>query len=261
MESQNRHQVLVSAPTSWLQIYDASGESEDALRTGIRGVFSHGEARALRIINAIPGRDLLSFWSGIGQTLGSTMPIGSDGAVGVVRHGNNDWMDVRYDPQRQQTFRHASAAQPLHTDSAHVATVPGFALMVMAKQAQSGGETVLLDVETLAQAARADDPALFTEMTELPVNMALPPGTGSHEPILQKRGDRLSIRWNYYRVVPGQGDRVDAFRERSTRSSHGLHRQRTQRYFAWKRATRSCSTTVASYTGAAHSRPTPMAIG
>jgi hypothetical protein len=156
----------------------------------------------------------LSFWSGIGQTLGSTMPIGSDGAVGVVRHGNNDWMDVRYDPQRQQTFRHASAAQPLHTDSAHVATVPGFALMVMAKQAQSGGETVLLDVETLAQAARADDPALFTEMTELPVNMALPPGTGSHEPILQKRGDRLSIRWNYYRVVPGQGDRVDAFRER-----------------------------------------------
>ncbi len=70
-------------------MYDASGESEDVLRTGIRDVFSRGEARALRIINATPGVDLLSFWSGIGQTLGSTMPIGSDGAVGVATSRTN----------------------------------------------------------------------------------------------------------------------------------------------------------------------------
>ena len=90
---------------------------------------------------------------------------------------------------------------------------PGIALMIMAKQAATGGETILLDASSLARIAEAEAPELFIEMTTLPVNMALPPATGSHEPVLQKRDGRWSMRWNYYRVVPGQGERVDAFRE------------------------------------------------
>ncbi len=206
--------MAVSARKSWFNVYDASGESEDALRAGVRDAFVRGGVRALRIVNASPGADPLTFWNGVGSALGSAYAIGADGAIDIVKRDGADWMDVRFDPQRQHSFRHANSAQPLHTDSAHVATRPGFALMVMAKQSASGGETVLADVATIARIAQSEDPALFADMTQLPVNMALPPASGSHEPVLQKHGDRWSMRWNYYRVVPGQGERVDAFRER-----------------------------------------------
>jgi alpha-ketoglutarate-dependent taurine dioxygenase len=206
--------VISSSVHPWYRVVsvERSGTVE-TLRAVVRDAFASG-VRALRIVDAASGPDPLSFWHDVGGAIGSSVPIGDDAAVRTVRHRDRDWMDVRFDPGRQDTFRHARTAQPLHTDGAHVRQAPGFALMVMAKQSGSGGASVLLDAATIARVASSEDPALFADLTTLPVNMALPPARGSHAPILARTDSGWYARWNYYRVVPGQGERVAAFCER-----------------------------------------------
>ena len=197
----------------WYLNYDGASDSLESLRAAISSTFANG-VRAMHVTGVDAGADPLTFWHAAASGLGSSIAIRQDAAVGTVRFGNHDWMDVRFEPSRQDTFRHACVAQPLHTDGAHVAGAGGFALMFMAKQAQSGGETVLVDAATVARILDRDDPALLRDVTELPVHMVLPPGEGSRDPLLARAGDDWTIRWNYYRVAPGQHERIDAMRER-----------------------------------------------
>lgn len=202
----------------WYRVYDAEDYARDALRSALVADFESGAVRVLRVTNATAHGDPLGFWHEFGSMLGTSGDITDDAAIETVLHSDRHWMDVRFRPERQDSFRYASTAQPLHNDSAHVVRPADVGLFYMEKQAGEGGESVFLDAGTIATVASAQDPQLFRDLTELPVYQALTPGgPGPTCPLLQRDGTRWIVRWNYYRVMPGQGDAVEALRERFRR--------------------------------------------
>jgi hypothetical protein len=202
----------------WYRVYDAGTSALDSLRSAVVADFESGSVHVLRVTNARAQGDPLAFWHDFGSMLGASADITGDAAIDTVLHGDRHWMDVRFRPERQDSFRYASTAQPLHNDSAHVVRPADVGLFFMEKQAGEGGESVFLDADTIAAVASAQDRELFRDLTELPVYQALAPGSpGPTCPLLQRDGARWIVRWNYYRVMPGQGDAVEALRERFRR--------------------------------------------
>jgi alpha-ketoglutarate-dependent taurine dioxygenase len=53
--------------------------------------------------------------------------------------------DVRFKPNRADTFRYHNVGQPLHTDGAYLPDSGDIVLFYMAKQAQAGGESLFID--------------------------------------------------------------------------------------------------------------------
>jgi hypothetical protein len=65
----------------------------------------------------------------------------------------------------------------------------------------------------VADRARATAPRLYELLTSLPVQFGKAGVFGRTTPILSRRDGRLKINWNYFRVLPGQGEAVDRLRE------------------------------------------------
>ncbi len=199
----------------WYRVYDAGDLTLDDLQSAVVTDFDTGAVRVLRFTNVAAQGDPLAFWHGFGSLLGTSGYITDAAAIDTVLHSDQHWMDVRFRPERQDSFRYASTAQPLHNDSAHVVRPADVGLFYVEKQAGEGGESIFLDAGTIAAVATSQDPELFRDLTEVPVYQALTPGgPGPTCPLLQYDGTRWTVRWNYYRVIPGQGEAVEALRER-----------------------------------------------
>jgi len=86
-------------------------------------------------------------------------------------------------------------------------------LFYLERQAQAGGESLFVDAATVAERARALRPDLYEALTRLPVHFGKAGAPGRTTTILAIRDGRLKINWNYFRVLPGQGEAVDRLRE------------------------------------------------
>ena len=125
------------------------------------------------------------------------------------------WMDVRFEPDRPDTYRHHKVGQPLHSDGAYSPPelAQDIALFYLERQAPTGGESLFVDAATVAEHARAHAPQLHSALTSLPVRFGKAGEPGRATTILSSKDGRLKINWNYFRVLPGQGRAVDALRE------------------------------------------------
>src|SRR3546814_11115164 len=61
------------------------------------------------------------------------------------------WMEVRYDPQHPDAYRHSANAQPLHTDGSYIPSFPNATLMACVANAGAGGETTFIDADDLVR--------------------------------------------------------------------------------------------------------------
>jgi len=206
----------MTATQPWFRVHDATNDTLESLKTVLRDTFARGDISAIRVVNAPRDSRVLHFWYEAGSVLGSSYVLESDDevAVGSLEPSGLPFMDVRYDPARERAFRHARTAQPLHTDGAGVNDPVGITLFYMERQASTGGESVLIDAESVARIAAAEEPDLFADLTRIPVQVALAAHAGSRVPILQQKGRGWKILWNYYRIVSGQGERIHHHGER-----------------------------------------------
>jgi alpha-ketoglutarate-dependent taurine dioxygenase len=182
---------------------DVASQVTDALA---RSVVVH-------IVGAEISGDPLAYWEEVIRQIGSFAAVGEDPS-GRPLEERGIWMDVRYDPRHHQSFRHFNSAQPLHTDGAYEEEYPGTAFFFCAKQAPAGGATLFLDIEDLVSVLQAEEPALFTDLTTVPVHFSKLEGKGKRGPIIDQDSQGWRVNWNYYRVTPGQGDNVEQIRER-----------------------------------------------
>ncbi|MFI4951449.1 MAG: TauD/TfdA family dioxygenase, partial [Caulobacterales bacterium] len=185
----------------------------EALRTLVRAEMP--DTRVLRLRNARPGADPLAFWRGVGEAVGAASDVVEDSATGKLKIVPGAWEDVRFEPDRPDTYRHHKVGQPLHSDGAYVplAYAQEIALFYLERQARSGGESLFTDAATVADRARELSPALYAALTSLPVHFGKAGLPGRTTTILARRDGRLKINWNYFRVLPGQGEAVDRLRE------------------------------------------------
>lgn len=100
---------------TWLKVLDGSALSPGDVSTAIAEGMA--QAKVLRIVGLRPPGDPLRFWWTAGEVMGAHAQVleSSDGKVVPAGAG---WMDVRFEPDRLDTYRHANVGQPLYTDGA-----------------------------------------------------------------------------------------------------------------------------------------------
>jgi len=201
------------AGKTWLRVVDAAALDSEALRALVRGEM--GDTRVLRLRNARPAGDPLAFWRAVGEVIGPASDVSEDSVTGQLKIVPGAWEDVRFEPDRADTYRHHKVGQPLHSDGAYVppAYAQEIVLFYLERQARSGGESLFVDAATVAERARAQRPPLYEALTTQPVHFGKAGAPGRTTTILSSRDGRLKINWNYFRVLPGQGEAVDRLRE------------------------------------------------
>jgi alpha-ketoglutarate-dependent taurine dioxygenase len=202
---------LVGMPTGqgWFATHDGAADAV-RLTEVVRDKMSRYHVLHLR--NVVPSGDPLGYWLRVGGTLGSPLKISEDGDTGERKHDESLWSDVRFTPNRPDTYRYHNVGQPLHTDGAYLPDAGDIVLFYMAKQAPAGGESLFIDAATLAAHAEAEAPALLKALTTIPIRFGKQ-GSERVVPVLQYQGDRLKVNWNYYRVLPDQGAVIARLRE------------------------------------------------
>ncbi len=198
---------------SWFKAWDVAGQDAEALRALVSAQMA--DTRVLRLRGARPAGDALAFWRTVGEALGVGTDIVEDSVTGAPTMAPGAWMDVRFEPDRPDTYRHHKVGQPLHIDGAYAPWdyVQEFGLFYLARQARSGGESLFIDAASVAARARAQAPELHEALTTLPVQFGKGGFPGRTATILYVKDGRQKINWNYFRVLRGQGEAVDRLRE------------------------------------------------
>ncbi len=198
---------------TWLTILKAGGMESQAVIDAVAPAFA--EAKVVRVAAARADCDPLAFWREAGETLGESARFLEDSLSGetVPAHAtDNGWMDVRFEPDRADTYRHANVGQPLHSDGAYADAGQDIGLFYLARQASQGGESLFVDAADIAHRAAALDPGLRHRLFNTVVKFGKG-GAGRTLPILRETEGRLKINWNWFRVLPDQGEEVAALRE------------------------------------------------
>jgi alpha-ketoglutarate-dependent taurine dioxygenase len=196
--------------SNWFATHDGAADTAAQLIDNVRDNMSRHSV--LRLRNVVPPGDPLDYWLRVGSALGSPSRMTEDGDTGAPKPNANMWSDVRFEPNRPDTYRYHNVGQPLHTDGAYLPGAGDIVLFYMAKQAAGGGESLFIDAETLASHAEAEAPALFKALTTIPIRFGKQ-GSERLIPVLQYQGDQVSVNWNYYRVLPDQGETISRLRD------------------------------------------------
>lgn len=188
----------------WLKIIHGSSCDAPALERIVRKELA--TASVLRIMEAPPRGDALDYWGSVARTLGPSVKLDDYGADGP-------WMDGGFEPNGRAVARGGDVTQPLHNDSASVAELAdAMGLFYVERQGQGGGQSLFVDVGTIADCARRYDPMLHDRLFDTPIAFGRPGSRTLVSPILRQQDDRLKIAWNDFRILPGQGEAVEETR-------------------------------------------------
>lgn len=141
------------------------------------------------------------FYENIGNTIGNYKMFAEDVKLGdrSKQIANKIWMEIRYDSNIKDAYRHSSNPQPLHTDGSYVPHFPNASIMCCVSNTASGGETIFLELKKLEEILKQDDSELleflFTE--EILHERS---GYASKKKILYLEDKKLKINFNYYCV-------------------------------------------------------------
>jgi alpha-ketoglutarate-dependent taurine dioxygenase len=109
-------------------------------------------------------------------------------------------MEVRYDPNFPDAYRHSANAQPLHTDGSYIPGYSNSTLLACVANAGEGGETTFLDLPDLLHSLERERPDLLMRLRDIKVPHARS-GDRRESRILEGEGSEARIYWNYYCVA------------------------------------------------------------
>jgi alpha-ketoglutarate-dependent taurine dioxygenase len=167
------------------------------------------DTKVVHLTNVAPTEHLVSFYESMVGSLGRLLKKGEhvDGQV----FADNEWLDVRYDPNKADTFRHSNTRQPLHTDGAYVTDFPcQIVFLFCLRQADQGGETVFLDGEEVVRALSERQPHLLRELESCPVHFSKGRMGRKTIPIIRREAGDVLLNWNQCRVSPENPPRAAA---------------------------------------------------
>ena len=157
--------------------------------------------KVFHLISSAKKNDIRDFYEKIGNIIGKYKLLAEDVNLGdrSSQKANKIWMDVRYDSNIKDAYRHSSNPQPLHTDGSYNPNFPNATIMCCVSNSISGGETIFLELKKLVKILKQDDPELldflFTE--EILHERS---GYFSKKKILNLDNEKLKINFNYFCV-------------------------------------------------------------
>lgn len=110
------------------------------------------------------------------------------------------WIDITYDPNRQDRYRTAAFGQPLHTDFSYIDIRDNIQFFYCVSQAELGGSTVFIDTRYLVELIElANENELKKHLMSYDVIFSKG-GRKRISKILFKDVDDYRVNWNYYCV-------------------------------------------------------------
>lgn len=139
------------------------------------------------------------FYEKIGNKIGQYEMLAEDVKLGDRGDQKADkiWMDVRYDSNIDNAYRHSSNPQPLHTDGSYNPNFPNATLMCCISNSVSGGETIFLELNKLVEILKADDTELLESLLSEEVRHERT-GYVNKKKILYIENDSYKINFNYF---------------------------------------------------------------
>ena len=160
-------------------------------------------AKIVQTIGVDKNMSLDDFWDRVSEKVGDCLLLSEDPKTGE-RLGNK-WLEIRYDPNIANAYRHSKNAQPLHTDGSYVSDSPYVSFFYCINQAAKGGATVFLDGEELVALLRAEDPELLTDLRQTSIRFAKDRDF-NHRPIIDFDDHGVTLNWNYYCIDPNESE-------------------------------------------------------
>lgn len=170
--------------------------------------------RVVHLAGVRPGEDLRDYYGRFFDLVGRPVPLGEDASLGDRDHQRSGeiWMEVRYDPDIPDAYRHSANAQPLHTDGSYIPDFPNAGFLACKSMSGEGGATIFIDGPDVVAALKAHAPDLLRRLRATPVPHARS-GDRRVEPVIRENDGEILFNWNYYCVDPHVDEETLALRE------------------------------------------------
>lgn len=105
--------------------------------------------------------------------------------------------EIKTDPDHPTSYRHATVAQPLHTDGSYEANAPDVSFFYCKRKAEYGGATIFVDSRDVFDMALAENMRMAMALTDEKVTFEK--GSDSKTRTIVSSQNFL-MAWNYHRV-------------------------------------------------------------
>lgn len=184
-----------------IQEYSINEKFNKDLAKSIINSWMIEENKVFHLISNIQKDKIRDFYEKIGNMIGEYKLLSEDVSLGdrSSQQANEIWMEVRYDSNINDAYRHSSNPQPLHTDGSYNPNFPNATIMCCLSNTAQGGETIFLDLKILVEILKQDDPDLLEFLfTEDILHERT--GYTNRKKILNFENKKLKINFNYFCV-------------------------------------------------------------
>lgn len=187
--------------------FDPAPEAEARLRDVIRGT------RVVHLRGTPVGAELLPFFTELLEGLGTPVLRGEDLDQGLFPVG--EWLDIRYDPARDRSFRYSNTRQPLHTDGSYIDQFGYDVVVLVCEQAaRHGGATHFIDGDTLTALLAGEAPGLLDELQTRDLIFDKGAMGTLTRRVIERDGEDWLLNWNAFRISPENPAPVRTMAER-----------------------------------------------
>jgi alpha-ketoglutarate-dependent taurine dioxygenase len=141
------------------------------------------------------------FYSDLVDKLGKIINLDEDIKTGNAK-SQERWTDIRYDKEKDFTFRHANTRQPLHTDAAYTNFDLEVNFFFCIENAEIGGATTFFDSDDLCYILGKYEPVLFEKLKTFAVSFGKGEDQRKKRKIIDTDKRGVKLNWNYFRVMP-----------------------------------------------------------
>jgi alpha-ketoglutarate-dependent taurine dioxygenase len=142
--------------------------------------------------------DPFDFYDRLSDEIGEWVPMDED--LTTEKKTGAKWIEIKYDPQFPDSYRHSSTRQPLHTDGSYESRAPQVSFFYCIEAAGVGGATTFADSDDLLKALELYSKPLLRDCYDIPVTFAKGEDSKTR-PIITSDSKGTVLTWNYFRVM------------------------------------------------------------
>jgi hypothetical protein len=182
-----------------LQQFNIDKNFNKELINTIIDAWKKDDNKIFHLISKNEKKNIKEFYEKVGNKLGKYKYLAEDVKLGdrSDQKANKIWMDVRYDSNIKDAYRHSSNSQPLHTDGSYNPDFPNATIMCCISNSVDGGETIFLKLENIVEILKRENSKLLDFLfTEKIIHERS--GYEKKCQILSIKNKKLEINFNYY---------------------------------------------------------------
>lgn len=168
------------------------------------------ETTKIVLLTGGAANDLFAFYDNLSNEIGQWAPMDED--LQTESKTGAKWIEIKYDPQFPNSYRHSSTRQPLHTDGSYENNAPEVSFFYCINAAPKGGATTFIDSDELLKTLELHSPQLFQTCCDTAVTFAKG-ADAKTRPIITNDAKGTVLTWNYFRVTETSPEIAELRRE------------------------------------------------